>query len=196
MRNAISLGTRINLIILATAWFTGAARWAQHWLIEREGHEFPIRLWAILPPAFVASAIVLASVQWMTTPRSGRRLSRMIEHVAIAFVGGSFLLICQTLMPKFWLIPVIAMMFAAVILNRILFGTRMNFIAAVWLSLGVIAADFLLPASSASAQTTPLYLMWLAMIITIWHAILPRRDPRLAWWLCGSEPQMDADDAD
>jgi len=186
LRTAISLGTLIDLCLLALAWFTGAARWAQHWLIEREGHEFPIRLWAILPPAFVVCAIVLGTVQWITTPRAARSLSRVLEHAAIAFVGGSFLLICQTLMPKFWLVPAIAMVFIAMMLNRILFADRMRPIAVIWLCVGLVVADFLLPASVA-ARATPLYLIWLAMIITIWNAMLPRRDFRICWWLCGLE---------
>src|SRR4051812_10971852 len=110
-RNAISPGTLINLIILAVAWFSGFAKFAQHWLIQREGHEFPIRLWAIFPPAFVVSVVILGSVQWFTTSRSRRSLGRLIEHAAIAFVGGSFLLICQTLLPRFWLVPGVAMIF-------------------------------------------------------------------------------------
>jgi hypothetical protein len=185
-RNAISPGTLINLIILAVAWFSSVAKNAQHWLIQREGHEFPIRLWAIFPPAFVVSVVILGSVQWFTTSRSRRSLGRLIEHAAIAFVGGSFLLICQTLLPRFWLVPAVAMIFGATMLNRILFGDPVRWTSALSLSAGLIVADFLLPSSAAAARGTPLYLVWLSMIITIWSAIL-RADIRLSWWLCGAQ---------
>ncbi|MBC8108174.1 MAG: hypothetical protein H7Z14_16430 [Anaerolineae bacterium] len=189
LRNAISPATLINLIILALAWFTGFAKNAQHWLIQREGHEFPIRLWAIFPPAFAASIVVLGIIQWIATPRAARSLARMIEHAAIAFVGGSFVLICQTLMPKFWLVPAIAMIFVATMLNRILFGDPVRITPAVLLAAGLVVADFLLPASWAATTATPAYLVWLAMIITIWSAIV-RIDPQLSWWTCGLEPQI------
>lgn len=181
----ISRGGAINLVLCALAWFTGAARTAQHWLIERDGHEFPIRLWAILPPAFLGACAVLGTVQWVCTPRLSRDIARLIEHATIAFIGGSFLLICQTLMPKFWLLPVSAMLPIAVVVNRILFGTKTRAPAVIGLILALIVADFLLPRSSESSRATPVYLLWLAMFVTVFSAILPMLDQRLSWWLCG-----------
>jgi hypothetical protein len=182
---AISWGSLISLLILAIAWFTGAARWAQHWLIVRDGHEFPIRLWTLFPTMFVVCCGLLVSVRWIASPRDAWRIGRAVEHAAVAFVGGSFVLICQTLLPRGWLLPAIGMVLIAAPMNQILFRRRANWAAVIWLAAGLVIADLLLPGSSASARGTPLYLLWLAMVITIWNAMVPRGDDRLSWWLCG-----------
>ena len=184
-RQAISRGTLINLIILAIAWFTGAAR-------KADSLADPARGPRISNPTVGDLSAGVSCHRRGAGERSMdgdaaliTQFARTIEHNAIAFVGGSFVLICQTLMPKYWLVPAIGMLLVALLLHRILFATRAGFFSAIWLGVGLVVADFLLPASSAGMRGTPVYLIWLSMIITIWSGLLAPDAVRLSWWLCG-----------